>query len=56
VTLYKSPDIVRVVKYRMLGWPGPVGRMGNRKNEYKILMGKHLGRRPHRRPRRRWKH
>jgi hypothetical protein len=35
-------------------WAGHVARIGERRNEYRILVGKPEGRRPLGRPRRRW--
>jgi hypothetical protein len=52
--LYCSPNIVRVRKYRMR-WAGNVGRMGEGRNIYRVLVAKVEGKRPLGRPRRRWK-
>jgi hypothetical protein len=52
--LYSLPDIIRVNKSRSLRWAGHVARMGERKGAYRVLEGKPEGRRPLRRPRRRW--
>jgi hypothetical protein len=35
-------------------WAGHVARMGETRNAYRILVGKPEGKRPLRRPRRRW--
>jgi hypothetical protein len=35
-------------------WAGHVARLGEERNVYKVLVGKPEGRRPLRRPRRRW--
>ena len=35
-------------------WEGNVARMGERKGVYRVLVGKPEGKRPLRRPRRRW--
>jgi len=51
--LYCSPNIVRVIKLRRLRWAGHVAPMGER-GVYRVLVGKPEGRRPLRRPRRRW--
>jgi hypothetical protein len=52
--LYSSPDIIRQIKSRRMRWAGHVARMGEERNVYKVLMGKPGGKRPLRRPRRRW--
>jgi len=38
--LYSSPNIVRVVKSRRMRWAGHVARMGERRDVYKVLVGK----------------
>jgi hypothetical protein len=53
-SLYSSPNIVRVIKSRRLGWAGHVARMGERRGVYRILVGKSEGKRPLGRPRHRW--
>ena len=52
--LYCSPNIVRVIKSRRMRWTGHVARMGEGRGVYRILVGKPEGKRPLRRPRRRW--
>jgi hypothetical protein len=52
--LYSSPDIVRQIKSRIMGWAGHVARMGEGRNVYRVLVGKPEGKRPLERPRRRW--
>ena len=54
--LYCSPDIVRARKSRRKRWPGHVARMasGERRGLYRVLVGKHEGKRPLGRPRRKW--
>ena len=52
--LYCSPNIVRVIKSRRMGWAGHVARMGEEREVYRVLVGKPEGRRPLGRPRRRW--
>jgi hypothetical protein len=44
--LYSSPNTIRIIKSRRMRWAGHVARMGNMRNEYRILMGKPEGRRP----------
>jgi len=52
--LYCSPNIVRVIKSRVMRWARHVARMGERRGAYRVLVGKPEGKRPLRRPRRRW--
>jgi len=52
--LYSSPNIVRVIKSRRMRWGRHVARMGGEMGVYKVLVGKPEGKRPLRRPRRRW--
>ena len=52
--LYSLPNIVRVVKSRIMRWAGHVARMGQGRGVYRVLMGKPEGKRPLGRPRRRW--
>jgi len=51
--LYCSPNIVRVIKSRRMRWAGHVACMGERRGEYRILMGKPEGKRSLGRPTRR---
>ena len=52
--LYSSPNIVRVIKSKRMGWAGRVARMGEERGVYRVLVGKPEGKRPMGRPRRRW--
>jgi hypothetical protein len=52
--LYSSPSIIRMIKARRLRWAGHVAHMRERRGAYGILVWKPEGRRPLRRPRRRW--
>jgi hypothetical protein len=52
--LYSSPSIVRIMKARRMRWAGYVARRGEKRNAYRLLVGKPEGRRPLGRPRRRW--
>jgi hypothetical protein len=52
--LYFSPNIISMIKSRRMRWAGHVARMGEKRNAYRILVGKPEGRRPLGRPRRRW--
>ena len=51
--MYRSPNIVRVIKSRRLSWAGHVARMEEDRNTFKILTGKPTGKRPLGRPMRR---
>ena len=53
-TLYRSPNIVRVIKSGRLRWVGQVARMEEGRSAFKILTGKPTGKRPLGRPRRTW--
>ena len=52
--LSSSASIVRVIKSRRMRWAGHVARMGEERELYRVLVGEPEGRRPLRRPRRRW--
>ena len=52
--LYSSPNIVRVIKSRIIRWAGHVACMGERRGVYRVLVGKLEGKRPLERPRSRW--
>jgi hypothetical protein len=52
--LYSSPSIIRIMKTRRMRWAEHVPRMGEKRNVYRLLVGKPEGRRPLGRPRRRW--
>jgi hypothetical protein len=52
--LYSSPSITRIMKWKRMRWAGHVARMGEKRNTYKLLVGKPEGKRPLGRPRRRW--
>jgi hypothetical protein len=52
--LYSSPSIIRIKKSRRMRWAGHVARMGEKRNVYRLLVGKPEGKRPLGRPRRRW--
>ena len=45
---------VRMIISRIMRWAGYVARMGERREVYRILVGKPEGKRPLGRPRRRW--
>jgi hypothetical protein len=52
--LYSSSSIIRIIKPRRMRWAGHVARMGEKRNGYRLLVGKPEGKRPLGRPRRRW--
>ena len=52
--MYRSPNIVRVIKSRRLIWAGHLARMVEGRSAFKILAGEPTGKRPLGRPRRRW--
>jgi len=41
--LYSYPNIIRVIKSRIMRWAGRVARTGERKGAYKALVGKPEG-------------
>ena len=53
-SLYRTPNIVGVIKSRRLRWAGHVARMNEGRSAFKILASKLAGKRPLWRPRRRW--
>jgi hypothetical protein len=52
--LYSFPNIIRQIKSRRMRWAGHVARVGEKRNLYRVLMGKPEGKRPLGRPRHRW--
>ena len=44
--IYRSPNIVRVIKSRRLSWAGHVARMEEGRSSFKILIRKPTGKRP----------
>jgi hypothetical protein len=51
--LYSSPSIIRIIKSSGMRWAGHVAGMGEKRNVYRLLVGKPEGKRPLGRPRRR---
>jgi hypothetical protein len=45
---------ITFVEHYVMKWEGKVARMGEKLNKYRTLVGKSEGKRPLRRPRRRW--
>jgi hypothetical protein len=44
--LYSSPSTIRIMKLRRMRWAGHVARMGEKRNAYRLLMGKPEGKCP----------
>ena len=53
-SLYRSHNIVRVIRSRRFRWAGHVARMEEGRSAFKILRGNPIGKRPLGKPRRRW--
>ena len=53
-SLYRSPNIVRVIKSIRLRWASPIAGMEESRSGFNILTGKLIGRRPLVRSRGRW--
>jgi hypothetical protein len=52
--LYSSPSIIRIIKSWRMRWAGHVARMWEKRNAYRLLVGKPEGKRPLGRLRCRW--
>jgi hypothetical protein len=52
--LYSSPSIIRIIKSRRMRLAGHVAGMGEKRNVYRLLVGKPEGKRPLGRPVCRW--
>jgi hypothetical protein len=52
--LYSLPSIIRIITSRSMRYTGHVARMGDKRNAYRLLVGKPEGERPLGRSRRRW--
>jgi hypothetical protein len=52
--LYSSPSIIRIMKSRRMRWVGHVAQLVEKRNAYRLLVGKPEGKRPLGRPRCRW--
>jgi hypothetical protein len=52
--LYSSPTVIKIIKSRRMRWAGHVSRMEEKRNAYRLLVGKPEGKRPLGRPRRKW--
>jgi hypothetical protein len=51
--LYSSPSLILIVKSRRMRWAGHVARMREKRNAYRLMVGKPEGKVPLGRPRRR---
>jgi hypothetical protein len=52
--LYSSPSIIRMIKSWRMRWAWHVAQTGDKRNAYRILVGKPEGKRPLGRPKQRW--
>jgi hypothetical protein len=52
--LYSLPSVIKIIKARRMRWAGHVTRMREKRNAYRLLVGKQEGRSPLGRPRHRW--
>jgi hypothetical protein len=52
--LYSLPSIMRIIKSWRMRWAGHVAQLGEKRNAYRLLVGKPEGKRPLGRARRRW--
>jgi hypothetical protein len=43
--LYSSPSIIRIIKSRRMRWAGHLARMGEKKEAFRLLVGKPTGKR-----------
>ena len=53
-SLYSSPEIFKVIKFRISRWAGHIARMKEGRSAFKMLTGKPTGKIPLGRPRGRW--
>jgi hypothetical protein len=52
--LYSSPSLTRMIKSRWMIWAGHVAQMGEKRNSYRILVGKPERKKPLGTPSHRW--
>jgi hypothetical protein len=52
--LFSSPNIIRIIKSGRMRWVGHIERVGEKRNAYRLLVGKPEGNKPLGRPRNRW--
>jgi hypothetical protein len=48
--LYSLPNVIRMIKSRRTRWAGHVACIGEKRNAYRIMVGKPEGKRPLERP------
>ena len=53
--MYSATNIILVIKSRRMRWAGHVARMVERRDVYRVFVGKSEGKKPLGSPRRRWK-
>jgi hypothetical protein len=53
VELYYSPSVIKIIKLRSMRWTGHVAQVEEKRNAYRLLVGKPEGNRQLGRPRRR---
>jgi hypothetical protein len=54
--LFSLPNIIRIIKSRGMRLAGHEARIGEKRNAYRLMVGKPEGKSPVRRPRLRWVH
>jgi hypothetical protein len=54
IIFYALPNVIRVVKSKMMKWAGRIARIGDMRNAYKSFVVKRGRKRPFGRPRCRW--
>ena len=54
-SLYRLPNIIRVIKFKRLRWTGHVAKIEEDRSAFKIISGKSTGKRPLGMPRCGWK-
>jgi hypothetical protein len=52
--LYSWPSIIRIIKSKRMRWVGHVAQLGEKRNAYRLLVGKPEGKKLLGRPRHRW--
>jgi hypothetical protein len=52
--LYSLESIIRIIKVERMRWAGHMARMGEKRNVYRLLVGKPEGKTPLGRPRDKW--